>query len=309
MTERVFTEDALKHLHDWEYLGKPSSLEGLAGGMELSRAKTVKLVARLESLGLVRSDGRGLPLTEAGRGYALRIIRSHRLWERYLADRTSVKPGDWHDRAEQREHTLTPEAVEQLDAQMGHPRYDPHGDPIPTADGELPPRAGVALTAMKPGDRGLVLHLEDEPREVYDQLVAAGLAPLMEVRVLATSQNRMRFTADGNELVFEPVIATNITVNPLPAGDEKDALSETLVALRPGESAVVLRISPACRGAQRRRLLDLGLIPGTMVRAELEGAMRDPMAYEIRGALIALRKHQAEWIYIDRASAEARKLA
>ena len=116
MTERVRTEDALKHLHNWEYLGRSSSLEGLAGALEMSRAKAVRLVARLESLGLVHSDGDGFPLTDAGRGYALRIIRSHRLWERYLADRTSVKPGDWHDRAEQREHTLTPDAVEALDA-------------------------------------------------------------------------------------------------------------------------------------------------------------------------------------------------
>ncbi len=78
------------------------------------------------------------------------------------------------------------------------------------------------------------------------------------------------------------------------------APSETLVQLRPGESAEVVRISPACRGAQRRRLLDLGVLPGTVVSAEFEGALSDPMAYRIRGAVIALRKNQAEWIYITR---------
>ena len=300
MTERVRTEDALKHLHNWEYLGKPSSLEGLAGGLEISQGKAVKLVGRLESLGLVHSDGEGFPLTDAGRAYALRIVRSHRLWERYLADRTSVKPSDWHDRAEQREHTLTPDAVEALDARMGHPRFDPHGDPIPTADGELPPKTGVALTALEPGDKGVVLHLEDEPREIYDQLFAAGLAPLMEVHLLDASGDRIRFTADGNELVLPPVVAGNITVELLPAGHEGDRWGETLASLRPGESGSVVRISPACGGAQRRRLLDLGLVPGTVVRAELEGAMRDPMAYLIRGSLIALRRDQADWIQIHR---------
>ena len=306
MTERVRSEDALKHLHDREYLGKPSSLAGLAGTLEISRAKAVRLVAKLESLGLIHSDGEGLPLTESGREYALRIIRSHRLWERYLADRTSVKPADWHENAEQREHTLTLAAVEKLDARMGHPRYDPHGDPIPTADGELPPRTGIALTALEPGHRAVVLHLEDEPPEVYDRLVAAGLAPLMEVSLLDASPDRIRFTVDGTELVLPPVVATNVTVQPLPPGHEREPGGETLDALQPGESASVIRISPACRGAQRRRLLDLGLVPGTTVRAELVGAMRDPTAYEIRGALIALRKKQAEWIYIDRGSVEAR---
>ena len=300
MTERVRIEDALKHLHSQEYLGKPSSIAGLAGTLEMSRGRAVKLMAHLEELGLIHSDGIGFPLTEVGRSYALRIIRSHRLWERYLADRTSVKAADWHDVAEKREHTLTPDAVASLDAQMGHPRYDPHGDPIPTVGGELPPRAGVALTALEAGQRGTVLHLEDEPREVYDRLITAGLAPLMEIEVVDTSPSHIRFTADGNPLTLEPVVATNITVKLRAEGAADMDPSETLVQLRPGESAEVVRISPACQGAQRRRLLDLGVLPGTVVSAEFEGALSDPMAYRIRGALIALRKSQAEWIYITR---------
>lgn len=299
MTERVHTEDALKHLHDQEYLGKPSSIAGLAGTLELTRGRAVKLAAHLEELGLIHSDGVGLPLTETGRSYALRVIRSHRLWERYLADRTSVKPADWHESAEQREHTLTPDAVTELDAQMGHPRYDPHGDPIPTADGELPPSSGVALTALEPGQRATVLHLEDEPREVYDRLVAAGLAPLMDIEIVEISPSHVRFVADGNKLTLEPVVATNITVEPRTGHEAETSPAETLTKLRPGESAEIVRISPACQGAQRRRLLDLGLVPGTTVRAEFEGALADPMAYRIRGALIALRKNQAETIYIN----------
>ncbi len=300
MTERVRIEDALKHLHNQEYLGKTSSIAGLAGTLGMSSGRAVKLMAHLEELGLIHSDGVGFPLTEVGRPYALRIIRSHRLWERYLADRTSVKAADWHDVAEKREHTLTPDAVASLDVQMGHPRYDPHGDPIPTAGGELPPLAGVALTALEAGQRGTVLHLEDEPREVYDRLIAAGLAPLMDIEVIETSPSHIRFTADGNQLTLEPVVATNITVKRRAEGAADVEPSQTLVQLRPGESAEVVRISPACQGAQRRRLLDLGVLPGTVVSAEFEGALSDPMAYRIRGALIALRKNQAEWIYITR---------
>ena len=75
---------------------------------------------------------------------------------------------------------------------------------------------------------------------------------------------------------------------------------ETLSALSPGESAAVVGIAPACQGPQRRRLLDLGLVPGTVVTAELRGALKDPVAYRVRGALIALRRQQAEWVRVDR---------
>jgi DtxR family Mn-dependent transcriptional regulator len=60
----------------------------------------------------------------------------------------------------------------------------------------------------------------------------------------------------------------------------------------------VVRLSSNCRGAQRRRLLDLGVVPGTEIEAELPSASGDPVAYRIRGALIALRRQQAEWIEV-----------
>jgi DtxR family Mn-dependent transcriptional regulator len=302
MTEKVRIEDALKYLHEQEYLGKSSSVAGLAGTLQMPRGRTVRLVARMGSLELVRSDGGGFLLTDSGRAYARRIIRGHRLWERYLADRTSVKPTDWHDEAELREHSLTAEAVDELSARMGHPRYDPHGDPIPTSSGELPPPSGVALSTLSPGQCGTILHVEDEPREVYVRLVAMGLAPLMEIEVLEVSPSRIRFTADDDELAMEPVVANNVTIKPMDSRTPGEKPSSTLADLEQGKTAVVVRISPSCRGPQRRRLLDLGVVPGTVIEAELEGALSDPIAYRIRGSLIALRKAQAKQIFVTPAA-------
>ena len=177
LTERVRIEDALKHLHDAEYRGAPSTLDSLAGGLEISRARTVELAARLNALGLVRSDGQRLKLTAPGRTEALRVLRSHRLWERYLADRTGVAPIEWHDLAEEREHALSQEEVERLASSMGHPVYDPHGDPIPTSAGDLPPPVGAPVTALRPGQAGTIVHLEDEPSEVYERLLGATQRP------------------------------------------------------------------------------------------------------------------------------------
>lgn len=298
LTERVRVEDALKHIFNTEYTEVRGTIESLAGALAITRARAVRLLAHLEELGLTRSGPDGLRLTQAGRDYAVRIIRTHRLWERYLADETGVAPEEWHEIAEDREHRLSVPEVDQLSARMGHPLFDPHGDPIPTASGYLPPPAGVALNTLRPGDEGSIVHLEDEPKEAFEKVIAGDLAPGTRVRVQSTSPEGVRFEADGREMVLEPVVAGQVTVGPLVEEAAHMPRSRTLADLPAGGSGTVLRISPACRGRQRRRLLDLGLVPGTVVRAELASATGDPVAYRIRGALIALRRQQAQSIDI-----------
>lgn len=301
--ERTRMEDALKHLYNGEYTGRSGSVEGLAGALELSRARVVRLLSEMEAAGLVRWTARGVELTDSGRSYALEVLRSHRLWERYLADRTGLAPSEWHAEAERREHTLTPAEADRLSASLGHPRYDPHGDPIPDADGRMPPVSGEMLTALGVGDSAVVVHLEDEPAEVYEALVAAGLGPGTGLEVLDVGPGVVRIRAAGREHRLESVVASSIEVTRLTAGRDLDLGVETLAALRQGESAEVVRIAAACQGAHRRRLLDLGVVPGTVITARLRSASGDPVGYEIRGALIALRREQAERILVRRVAA------
>ena len=296
LTERVRLEDALKHLHHEARQGRTGTLESLAGMLEISRARVAGVVERLDELGLARASGDGIVLTDEGRDYALRILRTHRLWERYLADRTGVAPADWHEEAERQEHVLSRDETEALAARMGHPLYDPHGDPIPTAAGELPPTAGTPLTSLRAGQHGTIVHLEDEPKETFHKLVQAGLSLDMPVEVLDASAHGVRFRAGGAEHQLTALEASNVTVR----RGETDAADEarwghTLAELSPGEAATVVGIAPACQGPQRRRLLDLGVVPGTEITAEMRSAGGDPVAYRIRGALIARRRQQAEW--------------
>lgn len=297
MTERVRVEDALKHLHHVAETGHPCTLESLAGALEISRSRAVRLVSRLAELDLARPDGQGIPLTDAGRDYALRILRTHRLWERYLADRTGVAPGEWHEIAERKEHRMSAQETEVLASRMGHPLYDPHGDPIPTALGQMPPMAGTSLSTMRPGQRGTIVHLEDEPRETYDRLLGEGLALDMPLEVLQGDQQAIRFRVAGQEHALSILDAANVTVARGEAG-EVERWGRTLVDLAPGECARVVGISTACQGPQRRRLLDLGVVPGTEITYEMRSASGDPVAYRIRGAMIALRRQQAAWIQV-----------
>ena len=100
-------------------------------------------------------------------------------------------------------------------------------------------------------------------------------------------------------------MAANLSVQALPEEEEVDEPHERLSALDPGERATVVGLSSACRGAERRRFLDLGLIPGTKVEAELRSAGGDPTAYRIRGAVIALRREQAEMVQVIRPERKA----
>ena len=303
LSERVFMEDALKHIYMKERLGGQCSLESLAGRLEISVAHAGDLLSQLADAGLVRNEEAGPVLTDAGRSSALRLVRTHRLWERYLADRTGVPAGEWHEEAERMEHALSEAEVDALAARLGHPAWDPHGDPIPTAGGELPAVRALSLAGAEAGTTVEVVHLEDEPREMYDALRADGIDLGVRLDVLERGDRGVRVHGLGRDWTLDNVVARNVTVREMPVGTSADAPVRTLVDLATGEEATVVGLSPACQGSQRRRLLDLGVVRGTRIEAAFTSAAGDPVAYRIRGAIIALRREQAEWIRIAPAGA------
>lgn len=305
LTERIRREDALKHIHKWEMKGRRPTLESIAGALNARLDDTAALLSDMQSNGLLTITADDIHLTPAGREAALHIIRAHRLWEHYLAEETGFGEAEWHGRAEQLEHALSPEQVERLASQLGYPTHDPHGDPIPTADGYLPTHGGQPLTRLPIDTPGRIVHLEDEPAVIYAQLVAEGLYPGMPVRIVEMSPERVRFWANGDEHVLAPILAANISVVAEPIPEEEAALTPPagrsyLSQLPIGESAKVAGLSNRCRGAERRRFMDLGILPGTTIRAEMRSPSGDPTAYVIRDALIALRQEQASLIQIER---------
>lgn len=298
VTERIRVEDAVKHLFTSEAARRMSSVESLAGAIGISRGQVVEIIRHLERLGLARLAAEDIVLTEEGRAYALRIVRTHRIWERYLADRTGVDPAQWHAQAERHEHGLAPEEVDRLAASMGDPLYDPHGDPIPTALGVMPPVRGVPLVSLEPGASAWVVHVEDEPEEVYRTIRGAGIDVGSRLTVERVDASVVELLVEGQPVTLDGIAARNLTVEPLAVG-EVDVI-ERLDVLHPGEEGVVVRLAGQVQGPQRRRMLDLGIVPGTVIRAELSSASGDPVAYRIRGAVIALRRVQAQAILIRR---------
>lgn len=304
MTDRARQEDALKHIYKLQQKGRHPTVESIAGALNISTNDATELVVHMQASQLLRLQGDDIDLTTDGMEAALHIIRAHRLWERYLAEKTGFDEAEWHSQAERQEHQLTPEAANALAARLGHPTHDPHGDPIPRADGNYVYHGGQPLNQLSVNTPARIVHLEDEPEAVYAQLAAEGLHPGQIVRLIESNSTRIRFWANGNEHVLAPIVARNISVVPLPVADGK----ETAVADQPqgtrlselplGETAEVIRISANCRGAERRRFMDLGILPGTAVTAEMRSPSGEPTAYRIRDAIIALRPNQANYIYV-----------
>jgi DtxR family Mn-dependent transcriptional regulator len=136
------------------------------------------MTKRLAELGLVeRAPYRGVALTEAGRRGALEVTRHHRLLERYLADRLGLSLDEVHAEADRLEHALSEELEARIDAELGFPTHDPHGDPIPDRELRVESGRGRTLAGLEPGERAEVSRVPDGDPELLRYLTELGLVP------------------------------------------------------------------------------------------------------------------------------------
>lgn len=296
--DREQVEDALKHLLDREQSGRHASPESLAGTINLSRSKITSLIEGMETQGLIESRGGEIHLTTEGERWALHVVRAHRLWERYLADEARMPLEKIHGEAHRREHSFTDAQLDELDAALGHPTRDPHGDPIPTREGKIEKEGGIPITNWQVDRPARIVHLEDEPALAYEQILAAGLRLGQEIRILERTAQRVVLSDGENEYRLAPTVASNVNVAPLPENELLKRGAIPLVELSHDQRAEIVMLDEAVQGFTRRRFLDLGLTPGTAIHPELKNFFGDPRGYRVRGTLIALRKDQAAQIWV-----------
>ncbi len=292
-------EDALKHLLDCDESGRGATVESLAGAMSETRGRAAELLGRLRAGGLATAAGDAHHLSADGRRYALQVVRSHRLYETWLARKTGTPAADWHREAHKAEHHLAAEDVDRLADSLNNPRFDPHGDPIPTREGHMPTRKLVALASWPDGTSARIAHIEDEPESLFRQAGALALAPdtrIDDPRHLGDGSIACR--VEGRNVVVPACVASIVHVAATAADDLEPAGLRRLSDLPVGAAAVIHALAPSCTGPERARLLDLGVVPGTPVRCDFASPFGSPRCYEIRGALIALRDYQAERILI-----------
>jgi DtxR family Mn-dependent transcriptional regulator len=163
----------------WSLAGDdPVTTKDLADRLGVAAASVSGMLARLHEMGLVHHEPyRGVRLQPAGRREALRIVRRHRLIETFLVEQLGYAWDEVHAEAEVLEHALSDRFVERLDALLGHPTHDPHGDPIPTAAGAFPDTPAVPLTGIPPATRFAVSRLRTQDSEELTHLADIGIVP------------------------------------------------------------------------------------------------------------------------------------
>jgi len=304
--QKIIVEDALKQIYSFEQDKEPASVYSLSKRLSLPADKARKLLIKLNDLGLIIYLGDAFTLTPEGRSYALRIIRIHRLLEKYLADSTSVNEVDWHTLAEEKEHLISYEDANKLASEMGNPLFDPHGDPIPTVDGKLPALDSLHLSDLKENDFAQIIHIEDEPKTIYSQIVSSGLSLGMVISVKEIKRDSVSIESNGNIYNLKSILTDNISVTKL---TDSEIIKQALIplsAMKIGEEGFVYSLSKALRGEQRRRIMDFGIVPGTKISPLLQSLGKDPTAYSVRNTTIALRKQQAELILVNRTKSNDR---
>jgi DtxR family Mn-dependent transcriptional regulator len=156
----------------------PVGTSALADGLGVSPGTVTAMLKRMAELGLVEHEPyHGVALTESGERVALEVIRHHRLLELYLAKALDVPWDRVHEEAEVLEHVLSEELEELIAAKLGDPTVDPHGDPIPTRDLEMPERDTVALQALAAGQAGTFVRVSDSEPEMLRYLSDRGISP------------------------------------------------------------------------------------------------------------------------------------
>jgi DtxR family transcriptional regulator, Mn-dependent transcriptional regulator len=174
----VAVQDYLKAIYALEAEGQRVTTSALARRMGVSAPSTTAMTKRLAELGLVeRLPYRGVALTGAGRRGALEVLRHHRLLERYLVDRLGLSLDEVHAEAELLEHALSEELEARIDAELGFPTHDPHGDPIPDRELRVVRGDDRTLLDLEPGARASISRVPDGDSELLRYLGELGIVP------------------------------------------------------------------------------------------------------------------------------------
>ena len=193
-----------------------ASTKDVADRLSISSASVTNMFVRLREMGLAKYERyRGATLTEAGRLEALLLLRRHRLIETFLLECLGYSWEEVHQEAESLEHSVSDGFTERLAAFLGHPAHDPHGDPIPSADGSLEPDHSFPLATAATGQRVRIYRVRDEEPAKLAYLEEHGLMPgsLLEVREVRALDGVVTVEdEDGEVLTLGEPLASSVYV-------------------------------------------------------------------------------------------------
>ncbi|MDY5786280.1 metal-dependent transcriptional regulator [Corynebacterium sp.] len=194
------TQDYLKVIFDLtERSSAPAAMGKVAERMEQRPSTTTEGIKRLAEKGLVDYEPYGgISLTDAGRELATTMARRHRLLETYLVERLGYSWDEVHEEADNLEHAVSDAFISRIDAVLGHPTRDPHGDPIPNERGEVEVLQVQSLASLGDGASGTVERIHDSDSELLRYLAEVGIRPGVTVTMTGTRFAQMRLVRAGD---------------------------------------------------------------------------------------------------------------
>jgi DtxR family Mn-dependent transcriptional regulator len=208
-------ENYLKNIYKLSSNEGKVTTSSLSEKLQISAASVSEMIKKLAEEGtLTHTPYKGVELTDEGKKLALRIIRKHRLWEMFLVEVLHFRWDEIDDEAERFEHIMSDKMEEKIDHVLGHPLLDPHGDPIPTKDGEIHCTMSYPLIDSQAGTRVRVLRVSDSNSELLQYVASIGISLNKEIGI----KQKMNFDQsllviiNGKEINISSTIASNIFV-------------------------------------------------------------------------------------------------
>ena len=214
-----FTEENyLKALYKLqEENGEAVATSALAQVMGVHAPSVTDMLKRMAQKKLVSyQKSKGSRLTEKGRQVAIGIIRNHRLWEVFLVEKLGFGWDQVHDLAEQLEHINSEALVNKLDAYLGFPKADPHGDPIPDANGVVPKSKAVLLSTLKVGQQGSFTGVSDHSAAFLNYIDKSGLSLGDNIKIKSIEEFDQTYTLQlkgKRELVVSYKVANSLLIS------------------------------------------------------------------------------------------------
>ncbi len=199
-----------------EQVQKNASTNAIANSLDTSAASVTDMLRRLAGKKLINYEKyKGVSLTTEGIVVATQLIRNHRLWEVFLVKKLRFSWGKIHDIAEQLEHIKSDELIMRLDAYLDFPRFDPHGDPIPNANGKFTIRSQVVLSEMHKGQEGILVGVKEQNSDFLKHLNSIPIKVGTQITVVETNSfdGSMKIELDSKkEVTVSKSIVYNLIV-------------------------------------------------------------------------------------------------
>ena len=309
--------------------GQPVPLSHLAEALMVTSVSVNEMCRKLQDNGLlIYRPYKGALLTEEGERLANDTLRRHRLWEVFLVEKLNFSREEADAIACDLEHATSQDVIDRLDSFLNYPAVNPRGLPIPQSGLESSQPMSISLDRLPVGKAGQVSDCPVDAR-TREFLEGYGIRPGMKVRVSAKGQDNVLVEVDGVQAVLSATLAHALQVIPtfFPEqirDSERDKTISTqqqnnevkemekskkvshirLNELKKGQQAIIVQVGG--KGAVKRRMMDMGIVPGSTISVVRIAPLGDPIEYLIKGYSLSLRRSEAKEILVELVNEDAK---